>query len=402
MTTQMQDGVHTILQRLRSRGADSQVRIEEAIESYCALWASHHGDIRVDCTIEALGEQVTDALGLTILRMVQESLTNVARHAHATRVEVRLGVRDDEIEVEVIDNGRGLGENPRPDATAWSACASASPSCTGSSNSPARPRADSMCAPACPCRPLRPTTDPPDHPERMTVQSLEGIRVLLADDHATVRMGFRLLLEGAGATVLAELDSGEAAVSAYTQHLPDVLMMDVSMPGIGGLGALERVLAHHPGARVLILSAHDDAQIPARALRAGATGYLSKRAIRRSCCALWPASRVASATSTPRLRRRWRWRSFRVPGPARRAHREGVRGLPAARPGPQRGRDRGQPQAQPEHGRHPPVPHQAEAQCLERRRTGADRHPQRADRGLTPGRTAQAPPWERPWPRIGA
>ncbi len=114
MTTQMQDGVHAILQRLRSRSADSQVRIEEAIESYCALWASHHGDIRVDCTIEALGEQVTDALGLTILRMVQESLTNVARHAHATRVEVRLGVRDDEIEVEVIDNGRGLGENPAP------------------------------------------------------------------------------------------------------------------------------------------------------------------------------------------------------------------------------------------------------------------------------------------------
>ena len=114
MTTQMQDGVHTILQRLRSRSADSQVRIEEAIESYCALWASHHGDIRVDCTIEALGEQVTDALGLTILRMVQESLTNVARHAHASRVEVRLGVRDDEIEVEVIDNGRGLGENPAP------------------------------------------------------------------------------------------------------------------------------------------------------------------------------------------------------------------------------------------------------------------------------------------------
>lgn len=114
MTTQMQDGVHTILQRLRSRSPESQVRIEEAIESYCALWASHHGDIRVECAIEALGEQVTDALGLTILRMVQESLTNVARHAHATRVEVRLGVRDDEIEVAVIDNGRGLGENPAP------------------------------------------------------------------------------------------------------------------------------------------------------------------------------------------------------------------------------------------------------------------------------------------------
>lgn len=112
----------------------------------------------------------------------------------------------------------------------------------------------------------------------MTTQPLEGIRVLLADDHATVRMGFRLLLEGAGASVVGEADCGEAAVSAYAQHRPDLLMMDVSMPGIGGLGALERVLAHHPDARVLILSAHDDAQIPARALRAGATGYLSKRA----------------------------------------------------------------------------------------------------------------------------
>ncbi|HAF54455.1 MAG TPA: histidine kinase [Thauera sp.] len=114
MTTQMQDGVHTILQRLRKGSTDNRVRVEEAVESYCALWASHHGDIHVDCTIEALGEQVTDALGLTILRMVQESLTNVARHAHATRVEVRLGVRDDQIEIEVIDNGRGLGENPAP------------------------------------------------------------------------------------------------------------------------------------------------------------------------------------------------------------------------------------------------------------------------------------------------
>ena len=115
MTTQMQDGVHAILQRLRSRASDSQVRIEEVLESYCALWASHHGDIDIRCTIEPLDGAVTDALGLTILRMVQESLTNVARHAHATRVEVRLGVRDGAIEVEVIDNGRGLGENPAPD-----------------------------------------------------------------------------------------------------------------------------------------------------------------------------------------------------------------------------------------------------------------------------------------------
>ncbi|QDF98400.1 DNA-binding response regulator [Azoarcus sp. DD4] len=108
--------------------------------------------------------------------------------------------------------------------------------------------------------------------------TLADLRILLADDHAVVRMGFRLLIEGAGAFVVGEADSGEAALAAYTEHLPDALVMDVSMPGIGGLGALERLRARHPHARVLMLSAHDDTQIPARALQAGATGYLSKRA----------------------------------------------------------------------------------------------------------------------------
>jgi two-component system invasion response regulator UvrY len=112
----------------------------------------------------------------------------------------------------------------------------------------------------------------------MKPPSLHDLRILLADDHAVVRMGFRLLLEGAGARVVGEADCGEAAVQAWGRLQPDLLLMDVSMPGIGGLGALERVLAHHPQARVLMLSAHDDTQIPARALRAGAGGYLSKRA----------------------------------------------------------------------------------------------------------------------------
>lgn len=107
---------------------------------------------------------------------------------------------------------------------------------------------------------------------------LEGLRLVLADDHAVVRMGFRLLLEGAGAEVLAEADSGEAALAAFAAHKPDALVMDVTMPGLGGLGALERLLARQPDARVLMLSAYDDVQVPTRALKAGATGYLSKRA----------------------------------------------------------------------------------------------------------------------------
>lgn len=109
--------------------------------------------------------------------------------------------------------------------------------------------------------------------------SLSGLKILLADDHAIVRMGFRLLLEGAGAVVAGEAASGEEALRLYGDLLPDVLVMDVSMPGIGGLAALERLSARYPGARVLMLSAHQDALIPVRALKAGAVGYLCKRCL---------------------------------------------------------------------------------------------------------------------------
>ena len=108
--------------------------------------------------------------------------------------------------------------------------------------------------------------------------SLKARRIVLADDHAVVRLGFRLLLEGAGADVVGEAGSGEEAIRRYGETTPDVLVMDVSMPGIGGLAALERLRAAHPEARVLMLSAHNDAVVPVRALRLGARGYLCKRA----------------------------------------------------------------------------------------------------------------------------
>ncbi len=109
-------------------------------------------------------------------------------------------------------------------------------------------------------------------------RTLQGARVMLADDHAMVRLGFRLLLEGAGATVVGEAENGESAARMFGEMKPDVLVMDVSMPGIGGLGALERILAWEAKARVLMLSAHNDDIVPVRALRLGARGYLCKRA----------------------------------------------------------------------------------------------------------------------------
>lgn len=104
------------------------------------------------------------------------------------------------------------------------------------------------------------------------------LRVMLVDDHAVVRMGFRLLLESdPGVQVVAEADSGESALRIYPEVLPDVVVMDVSMPGMGGIEAVSRLLAKDPAARVLVLSAHEDTVHPKRLLKAGALGYLSKR-----------------------------------------------------------------------------------------------------------------------------
>lgn len=104
------------------------------------------------------------------------------------------------------------------------------------------------------------------------------IRVLLVDDHAVVRTGFRLLLQSlAEISIVAEAESGEAACQRYLELTPDVVVMDLAMPGMGGLEALRRIRARHPQARVLALSAHDDPMHARRALREGALGFLSKR-----------------------------------------------------------------------------------------------------------------------------
>jgi len=104
------------------------------------------------------------------------------------------------------------------------------------------------------------------------------IRVLLADDHAVVRTGFRLLLQTqSDVSVVGEAASGEAACQLYAELTPDVLVLDLAMPGMGGLETLKRIRAKHAQARVLALSAHDDPVHARRALQEGALGFLSKR-----------------------------------------------------------------------------------------------------------------------------
>jgi two-component system, NarL family, invasion response regulator UvrY len=105
----------------------------------------------------------------------------------------------------------------------------------------------------------------------------DPIKILLVDDHAIVREGYRRLLEGESSMrIVGEAGDAEHAYqSARTLH-PDVVVMDIALPGISGIEATRRLMKEHPDLRVLVFSMYDDAIYASRALAAGALGYLSK------------------------------------------------------------------------------------------------------------------------------
>jgi two-component system, NarL family, invasion response regulator UvrY len=103
------------------------------------------------------------------------------------------------------------------------------------------------------------------------------IDVLLTDDHALVRTGIRRLLEDSGEVrIVGEANSGEEGVLLAQQLRPDVILMDVSMPGIGGVEACRRILQRDSAQKIIVLTIHNEQTFPKRMLEIGARGYLTK------------------------------------------------------------------------------------------------------------------------------
>jgi DNA-binding NarL/FixJ family response regulator len=105
-----------------------------------------------------------------------------------------------------------------------------------------------------------------------------SVRVVVADDHPVYREGLVTMLSDHGCDVVADVDSGEAALVAAAEHRPDVVLMDLQMPGLGGVEATRRVLAEHPSVAVLVVTMDSDDASVFAALKAGARGYLVKDA----------------------------------------------------------------------------------------------------------------------------
>ena len=117
---------------------------------------------------------------------------------------------------------------------------------------------------------------------RGTKGAIMEIRLLIADDHEIIRAGVKSMLEGSNIQVIAEVCDGNQAVEQVVKHRPDVMLLDVRMPKIDGLEALERITDRSPRTKVVMFTGHDNSTYIARAVALGAAGYLLKDSSRDS------------------------------------------------------------------------------------------------------------------------
>ncbi|MGC9334039.1 MAG: response regulator, partial [Anaerolineae bacterium] len=227
------------------------------------------------------------ALEKALYRVLQETLNNVVKHARAARVTLDLNFADDAVVLQVSDNGIGFD----PAAARMGGCLGLE-----GMNERLRAMGGRLQVESAPGKGTKVTVQidtsralpskpaPVSLPRMLTLPGPDPrslphtpIRVLVADDHAIVRKGIRALLETqAGVEVVGEAGNGQETLDRVEELQPDVVLMDLLMPGVDGIEATRRIVARQPKARILVLTSFSSDEKIFPALRAGALGYLLK------------------------------------------------------------------------------------------------------------------------------
>jgi PAS domain S-box-containing protein len=235
----------------------TEVGLAAAVQWFLDGFSQHTG---IDSHLEAPADlgRLPDEAEISLFRVVQECLTNIHKHAHSRTATVRMQIANEKLTLEVIDQGKGsaheftegfgikgmrerlheLGGNLKIVSTAAGTTVSAMLPLAG------RAKAADTAAKA-------------------------KARLLLVDDHEIVRQGLASLLRGQAAT-------GEDAIREADRSTPDIVIMDLRLPGIDGLQATRSILKAHPGTDVLIFTVDESEQVLREALKAGARGCLTK------------------------------------------------------------------------------------------------------------------------------
>ena len=246
------------------------------LTSYCGELERAHG-WRWRARAEGDFASITPDAALCLYRIAQEALRNVIAHAGARRADVRLLQTGDQAEITIADDGRGFEVASRVERdnglglvsiTERARIVGGTVSIVSGLNQGTRVRATI---------PMR---------ARVTLEVGPGIgrtgrmtrrhTVLLADDHAIVTDGLSRILQEGGFEVVGAVSDGQALIDAATRLRPDVIITDLTMPGLTGLDVLARLKTERLDSKVIVLTMHNDADLATDAIRGGACGYLLK------------------------------------------------------------------------------------------------------------------------------
>jgi CheY-like chemotaxis protein/two-component sensor histidine kinase len=230
-----------------------------------------HDGVGVEVSITGTPYSVGEEAEADIFRISQETAANIRKHAGATNIEAALTYGEQALTLTIADNGAGF-DVPAAGASGFGLT---------TMRDRARQIGGELALDSAPGRGTRVTLRVPHEPRWEPVaaaaETPPAIRVVLADDHRVVREGIRRMLEAeADIDVVAEAADGEEALAKARSLKPDVVIADVRMPGMSGVELAKALIGEDSPSRTIILTAHIDGDLIAKAMKAGAQGYLLK------------------------------------------------------------------------------------------------------------------------------